>query len=71
MRVTGYEDTEYSLLNHNGILDELMMLPGYMNTDVLSPYDVSKLTAKNYLYVRATIPWKLSCEHNETYPMSR
>jgi hypothetical protein len=48
-----------------------MMLPGYSSIDVISPYDVSKLSTNFSLYVRTTIPWKLSCEHNETYPMNR
>lgn len=29
IRVTGYLDSEYSLLRHNGVLNELMKLPGY------------------------------------------
>ena len=48
-----------------------MMLPGYSSIEVISPFDVSKLSTNFSLYVRTTIPWKLSCEHNETYPMTR
>lgn len=70
-RISGFNISEYQILKDNGIIDLLENLPNYTQPDGTSIYDISKKNNKLGLYVRSTIPWKLSCEQNATNPMTR